>query len=183
MREISASLFISVGIRAALSKLPFSYLSDEFQLQLDFRTGESTAIVSPGVSPGIRAACDALNRTRKVGIMESIGKAPSRGEVPIDVWTDRFINLLAESKIPLIDLAALGLGQEEGFLTTSYLTQLPPGAEASPFLDSEIGVVYKLFDLRPDGAMGKKLSFQSRSQGFEVESRDARWNDMVDKRS
>ncbi len=33
----------------------------------------------------------------------------------------------------------------------------------------------------PAGPMGKKLRFQSRSQGFEIESADARWSDMLDK--
>lgn len=157
-------------------------MNDEFQLHIDFRTGKPTAILDAGVTPGVRAACHALNCTRKSGIKAAIGEDAPRGEVSIDVWTDRFINRLAALEVPLIDLAALGIGHdEEGFLTSTSLTPLPSGAEASPFLDLDNGVVYKLFDLRPGGAMGKKLSFQSRLQGFEVESRDARWSDMLDK--
>jgi len=156
-------------------------LSNEFQLHIDFRSGKPTAIVGPEVSSGIRAACHALNRERKGGIETAIGGAPPRRALSIDVWTERFTERLAERDIPLIDLEALGFRHEEGFLTSVWLEPLPSGAEASPFLDRENGVVYKLFDLRPGGAMGKKLRFQSRSRGFEVESTDARWSDMLDK--
>lgn len=163
------------------SNLPVQSLSDEFQLQIDFRTGKPTAILGPEATPGIRAACHALNRERKSGIEAAIGGAPPRGEVPIDVWTDRFTGRLSERDIPLIDLETLGFRHEDGFLASSIHKPLPTGAEASPFLDSENGVVYKLFDLRPGGTMGKKLRFQSRSQGFEIESADAQWSDMLDK--
>ena len=81
----------------------------------------------------------------------------------------------------MIDLAGLGFRHEDGFLISGALKPLPSGAEASPFLDTDNGVVYKLFDLRPGGTMGKKLSLQSRFQGFEIESADARWSDMLDK--
>ncbi len=156
-------------------------MSDEFQLHIDFRTGKPTAIIDAGVSEGIRAACHALNLGRKGGIEAAFGSAPPRGAVSNDVWIDQFTGRLADHKIPLIDLEALGFRHEDGFLTSAVLRPLPSGAEASPFLDSENGVVYKLFDLRPGGAMGKKLRFQPRSRGFEIESTDARWNDMLDK--
>ena len=156
-------------------------MSNEFQLHIDFRTGKPTAIIDAGVSPDIRAACHALNLGRKSGIEAAFGSAPPRRAVSNDVWIDQFTGRLAEQKIPLIDLESFGFQHEDGFLTSSFLRPLPSGAEASPFLDVENGVVYKLFDLRPGGAMGKKLRFQSRSQGFEIESADARWSDMLDK--
>lgn len=156
-------------------------MSNEFQLHIDFRTGKPTAIIDARVSPEIRAACHALNLGRKSGIEAAIGGTPPRRAVSIDVWTDRFVESLGERDIPLIDLEALGFCHDEGFLTNTLLRPLPSGAEASPFLDSENEVVYKLFDLRPGGTMGKKLRFQYPSQGFEVESTDARWNDMLDK--
>ena len=37
------------------------------------------------------------------------------------------------------------------------LTALPSGAEAIPYFDKEWGVVYKLFDLRVNGSLGKKI--------------------------
>lgn len=156
-------------------------MNDEFQLHIDFRTGKPTAINDAGVTPGIRAACHALNLERKGGIEAAIRNSPSRRTVSIDVWTDRFTGRLADQKIPLIDLGALGFLHEDGFLSNALLHLLPSGAEASPFLDEENGVVYKLFDLRPGGAMGKKLRVQSRARGFEIESTDARWSDMLDK--
>jgi hypothetical protein len=156
-------------------------LSDEFQLHIDFRTGKPTAIIDASVSSRVRASCHALNCDRKSGIEAAFGSTPPRGAIPIDVWTDQFTRRLAEREIPLIDLAGLGFRHEDGFLISGALKPLPPGAEASPFLDQENGVVYKLFDLRPGGTMGKKLRFQSRFQGFEIESADARWSDMLDK--
>lgn len=156
-------------------------MSDEFQLHIDFRTGKSTAIIGPTVNDGIRAACHALNLERKSGIAAAIGGTPPRRTLPIDVWTGRFVASLGDLDIPLIDLEAFGFHHEEGFLGNRHLKALPPGAEASPFLDVDNGVVYKLFDLRPGGTMGKKLRFQTRSEGFEIESAEARWSDMLDK--
>lgn len=40
-------------------------------------------------------------------------------------------------------------------LDSTFMEPLKPGAEASPYLDREQGVVYKLFDLLKDGSMGK----------------------------
>lgn len=156
-------------------------MSDEFQFQIDFRTGKPTAILGPEVTSGIRAACHALNRERKSGIEAAIGGAPPRRTIPNDVWIDRFAGSFAEREVPLIDLEVLGFRHEDGFLTSSILEPLLPGAEASPFLDQEADVVYKLFDLRPGGAMGKKLLCSPQSSGLEVESVDARWSDMLDK--
>lgn len=88
---------------------------------------------------------------------------------------------LGDLDIPLIDLEAFGFHHEEGFLGNRHLKALPPEAEASPFLDADNRVVYKLLDPRPGSAMGKKLRFQTRSMGFEIESAQARWSDMLDK--
>lgn len=53
----------------------------------------------------------------------------------------------------------LGLRYDEdgGRWQSEFLNPLKPGAEAIPFLDRERGVVYKLFDLRGAGLLGKKL--------------------------
>jgi hypothetical protein len=43
---------------------------------------------------------------------------------------------------------------------SDFLQALKPGAEASPYLDRDLHVVYKLFDLRQDGSLGKKMKLQ-----------------------
>jgi hypothetical protein len=40
---------------------------------------------------------------------------------------------------------------------------MKPGAEAAPYYDREQGVVYKLFDLRPNGSLGKRFEIERRS--------------------
>ncbi|MDB6076353.1 MAG: hypothetical protein JWO82_100, partial [Akkermansiaceae bacterium] len=43
---------------------------------------------------------------------------------------------------------------------SDFLVPLKPGAEASPYLDRDLHVVYKLFDLRQNGGLGKKMKLQ-----------------------
>jgi hypothetical protein len=54
-------------------------------------------------------------------------------------------------------LDKLGIRVEGGYFESDSLTKLKAGAEASPFADYANGVVYKLFDLRTSGGLGKKL--------------------------
>lgn len=45
-------------------------------------------------------------------------------------------------------------------ILSDFLMPLKPGAEASPYLDQDLRVVYKLFDLRQNGGLGKKMKLQ-----------------------
>lgn len=69
---------------------------------------------------------------------------------------------------PLIHLGAIGVSlSEEGyFLGKPFLEKLPFGAEACPFRDIENEVVYKLFNLREHGSLGKKIVFDRDEDGI-----------------
>lgn len=59
---------------------------------------------------------------------------------------------------------------------------LTPGAEASPYFDREWKAVYKLFDLRTNGALGKKIELLPDAEGnFEVALCDAVLTDTLEK--
>lgn len=69
-------------------------------------------------------------------------------------------------------------------LNSDFLTALPSGAEASPFLDEEWNVVYKLFDLRADGSLGKKIALEEpESDRFEIQLLPALLIDTLEKLS
>jgi hypothetical protein len=69
-----------------------------------------------------------------------------------------------------------------GFLSSSRLIPMRSGAEAQPFCDHASGVVYKLFDLRRNGSLGKKLAFVQTADGdMELVSTDAVLEDTVNK--
>ncbi|WP_367870762.1 hypothetical protein [Luteolibacter sp. Populi] len=71
---------------------------------------------------------------------------------------------------------------DDGLLESELLVPLAPGAEASPYLDREWGAVYKLFDLRTNGALGKKIELLPDSEGnFEVVLCDAVLSDTLEK--
>jgi hypothetical protein len=71
-----------------------------------------------------------------------------------------------------------------GFLLSSRLMPMRSGAEAQPFCDQHTGVVYKLFDLRRNGSLGKKLAFVLTPEGeMELISADAVLADTVRKLS
>lgn len=54
------------------------------------------------------------------------------------------------------------------------LIALPSGAEASPYHDPQSNSVYKLFDLRPNESLGKKISLELNDQEeFKVVLKDA----------
>lgn len=149
--------------------LPVVFPLDEsstVQLHLDFRTGRPTAIGGAVVSDVERAACAALNRRRARGILEAAQLAPSGESISPDVWTTAFTRKVRDWDVPLVSLAKLGLTHDEdGFLTSDFLLPLPPGAEASPWLDREEKVVYKLFNLNPDGSLGKQIAFEINDEG------------------
>jgi hypothetical protein len=73
---------------------------------------------------------------------------------------------------------------EDGMLSSDFLTALTSGAEASPFLDEEWSVVYKLFDLRVDGSLGKKIALEEpETDCFEIQLLPARLIDTLKKLS
>jgi hypothetical protein len=82
-------------------------------------------------------------------------------------------------------LERLGVHHDEDGLTSSDLfVALTPGAEASPYFDKDWHAVYKLFDLRTNGALGKKIELRPDAEGnFEVELCDAVLIDTLEKLS
>jgi hypothetical protein len=67
-------------------------------------------------------------------------------------------------------------------LNQRFLRQLPSGAEAAPFADLEHEVVYKLFDLRSGGNLGKKIALEPEPDGsFELHVRDAVLFETIEK--
>jgi len=153
------------------------------QYSIDFRTGYSTAIISREVSESIRSACTSLNRRRAGGILES-SKVSSPGEqISPDVWAASFEGIAHSWQVPLVPLEKLGFERDEdGFIKSHDLSPLPSGAEAYPFHDEEYEVVYKLFDLRPNGSLGKKLALVHDEDGnLDVQLRDATLFDTLEK--
>jgi hypothetical protein len=148
-----------------------SPLDEQFpvQLQLDFRTGRPSAINGPVVSPSERAACSAINARRARGILQVSQLSPSRESLPPDVWAAAFVRKTREWDVPLISLSKLGLTRDEdGFLeskTPKTFHALTSGAEACPYVDENAGVVYKLFYLLSNGALGKKISYELNDGG------------------
>lgn len=128
------------------------------QLDFDYRSRRPTGIRFNESCANQRAACNALNRERARGLLEAARYAPPGESVPIDVWNAGFARKCADWGVPLIPLKWLGIDRDaDGLLSSSDLVPLTPGAEASPYLDREAKVVYKLFDLRPNGTLGKKF--------------------------
>lgn len=74
------------------------------------------------------------------------------------------------------DRTDLGLIAPKTFLTLKY------GAEAEPYLHRESGMVYKLFNLRITGALGKKLTIEEDgSEGFDIKQTDANLVETMEK--
>lgn len=134
------------------------------QYELDFRTGRPTVITGPAVTASERAACSATNARRARGILQVSQLSPSRESLPPDVWAAAFIRKTREWDVPLISLAKLGLtSDEDDFLESEDPRTFQPlvsGAEACPYADRAAGVVYKLFFLLRNGALGKKISYE-----------------------
>lgn len=67
-------------------------------------------------------------------------------------------------------------------LSSDFLSAMVSGAEASPFFDEANKVVYKLFDLRADGSLGKKISLEQReNELYEVKLLPAVLIDTLEK--
>jgi len=161
-------------------------LDGEFaaQYQIDFRTGAQTAIDSSRPCAEQRAACAALNRLRARGLLEADQFVAPGQSLSIDVWETVFPKRAREWQLPLIALENFGIfHDEEGFRSSAPdLLPLTPGAEACPFFDQDSHVVYKLFDLRVDGSLGKKLVFALNQEGeFEITHAPANLRNTVEK--
>jgi len=153
------------------------------QLSIDFRTGRRTAIHTDNSCAEQRSACVALNRIRTRGILEATQLASSGEPLSLD---DRFAAIAGLSRdrdVPLIPLDQLGIHHDEdGLRSSSLLTALPSGAEAIPYFDKDWGVVYKLFDLRVDGSLGKRIELVRTVEGdFDLISCDATLKDTLEK--
>lgn len=62
-------------------------------------------------------------------------------------------------EVPLIPLETLGITFDDlGFVQSSFLERLGTGAEASAWMDRRYRCVYKLFDLKSNGSLGKKIA-------------------------
>ncbi|WP_411847105.1 hypothetical protein AAFN60_06555 [Roseibacillus persicicus] len=161
--------------------------SQEYEtFSIDFRTGLPTAITGKETGESQRAACAALNRRRARGIRKAAQEDAPGQSVSAHVWQSAFERKVAEWDVPLIPLEKLGIRVDcDGFPESdSFLTKLTSGAEAHPYLDHENGVVYKLFDLKVSGALGKKLNLEREEEGeFQIELRDADLNHTLDKLS
>ena len=151
----------------------------------DERTGLPTALHGQACDDDIRATCSTLNRRRARGILEISRFSPQRESLTLDVWTTTVIEQARLWEVPIIPLASLGLHRdEEGFMESHDLLMLKSGAEACPYLDREHHIVYKLFDLRANGSMGKKIVMQRDSNGvLQAEIKEAVLHDTVRKLS
>jgi hypothetical protein len=78
--------------------------------------------------------------------------------------------------VPLIRMEGLGIMRDaDGMLVSKSLLPLKTGAEASPFMDRDWQVVYKLFPLHASGGLGKTFEIErlEDGQGFDMTVRDA----------
>ena len=128
------------------------------QLPRDPFTGRPTFISGPRIAAGHREIGSGLNRQRASGIAEAIGPDASREPLSSDGWASSVAGRSSAAACPLIPLDTLGISLDgERNLISQFLRPLTGGAEAKPFADDVRGVVYKLFDLRETGALGKKI--------------------------
>lgn len=153
--------------------------------QRDKRTGVPTALRGEECGEEIRSACTALNLRRARGLMEISRFTPQRESTSIDVWTAALVEKAQLWDVPIIAMSSLGLERDEdGFLESEELQPLPSGAEACPYIDHKAREVYKLFDLRANGGMGKKIVMQRDDDGQLVdEIKDAVLQDTLRKLS
>ena len=153
------------------------------QLHIDFRTRRPTGIDFASPAADQRAACTALNRERARAILEATQRTSPRESLSPDAWLAAVTSASRELEVPLISLEHLGIHHDEdGMLSSQFLTAMTSGAEASPFFDEEWNVVYKLFDLRADGSLGKKICLDEReSDHFEVKLLPAVLVDTLEK--
>lgn len=136
------------------------------QFQLDFRTGLPTAISGGKIGGSERQACIALNRERTRGIKEATRPAPSGQPFEADGWYALVTARAAQWGVPLIPLSSLGLSfDRDGFFLSKTFRRLGWGAEAIAWEDKEYGCVYKLFEVHPNSALGKKLQIEQDEDG------------------
>jgi len=117
--------------------------------------------------------------------MEISRFSPSRESSSLDVWTASLIEKAELWEVPIVPLDALGISRDEdGFLESADMIPLKTGAEAIPYLDRHHHIVYKLFDLRANGSMGKKIVMR-RGEGGHLsdEIKDAVFQDIIRKLS
>lgn len=153
------------------------------QYEFDFRTGCTTAITGDTLSVEQWRICARINRERARGIQETYRTTPSRESVSPHVWQ---ATVVAESKLwdlPLVALDRLGFYFDElSALASRQLQRLNEGKEASAWLDAGTRCVYKLFDLRANGALGQKLEFCREDDfSFKLAQVDATLLDTVQK--
>lgn len=117
--------------------------------------------------------------------MEISRFTPQRESTSIDVWTAALIEKAQLWDVPIVPMQLLGLERDEdGFFESEELQPLPSGAEACPYIDHKAREVYKLFDLRANGGMGKKIVMQRDEEGQLVdEIKDAVLQDTLRKLS
>lgn len=93
--------------------------------------------------------------------MAAARATPPGEPVSVDVWNAAFAKRAKAWDVPLIPLEMLGLSAgSDGIIESAELRALCPGAEACPYLDESQKVVYKLFDLRPNGSLGKEFEIE-----------------------
>lgn len=117
--------------------------------------------------------------------MEVSRFSPQRESSEIDVWTAATLEKAALWEVPIVPLEALGIRRDDdGFLESDAMIALKTGAEACPYLDQKERVVYKLFDLRANGSMGKKVVMQRDDEGvLQAEIKEAVLHDILRKLS
>jgi hypothetical protein len=115
--------------------------------------------------------------------MAAAQRAASRESLPADVWNASFAAESARREVPLISLADMGIRLDaDGILGSGELRQLRSGAEAYPFADDSQQVVYKLFNLRANGSLGKMVTLRQDDEGGnEVVLADATLTDTLQK--
>lgn len=158
--------------------------------EIDPLTGAQTTIDGPSGGGGEgererRAKARARLNRRRAGAIREIGQRTLALE-PTDVDARRaaIAGTSREFGLPFVDPERLGIDfDEDGLWGTRFLKALPGGAEAQPFLDADRGVVYKLFDLRTGGGLGKKLAVSRAAspEDWEIEVADANLFETIEK--
>lgn len=153
------------------------------QLQIDFVTGAPTALDGLITSAAERATCAALNFDRARSIMAAPLLTTKGESISLNVWDAAFTRNAKELRVPLISLSDLGFTrEEEGLICPPSFFPLKIGAEAEPYFHRESGMVYKFFNLRATGALGKKISFEPDDRGeFVIRALDAVLTDTLEK--
>lgn len=153
------------------------------QLQIDFVTGQPTSLIESIPNAAVRAACSALNRDRADGILAAPLLTSQGKSFSANVWDAAFARTTRELKVPLISLRGMGFRlEDEGWICPSSFIPLKPGAEAEPYFHKESRMVYKLFNLRGSGALGKKIAYVPDGEGdYTIKIVDANLKDTLEK--